>query len=369
MEEVSKKDAIQREALEAARPHKYAGLAISMGVGKTRIGLMHMLENFKSDSTFLVVAPKKSIFESWKEEAEKINASHLLKHITFSTYISLHKQSIGYTGVYLDECHNLKQSHEVFLEFADCKILGLTGTPPRNWTSEKGQMVNTYCPIVYKYVTDDAVDDGVLNDYKIVVHKIPMGTKKDMKMTTKSGSTFFVSEESQYDFWSRRILEAFTSKQKGMARIFRMKAMMKFPSKERYARHLMTLLDEKCLVFANTMEQADKLCAISYHSGNPNSEFNLGKFKDGIYNQMSCVLQISEGVNIPNLKSGIILHSYGNEVKNSQRLGRLFRLNPDETATAHILMTVGTVDEHWVEESLKDLDQSKITYVEPVYYE
>lgn len=43
--------------------------------------------------------------------------------------------------------------------------------------------------------------------------------------------------------------------------------------------------------------------------------------------------------------------------------GRLLRLNPDDTATVHILCYKDTVDEKWVEEALEDLDQNKITWI------
>ena len=78
---------------------------------------------------------------------------------------------------------------------------------------------------------------------------------------------------------------------------------------------------------------------------------------------MSCVLQLNEGVTIPNLKEGIILHAYGNERKSNQRIGRLLRLNPDDTAQIHILCYKNTVDEKWVESALQDLDPEKIQYV------
>jgi superfamily II DNA or RNA helicase len=63
----------------------------------------------------------------------------------------------------------------------------------------------------------------------------------------------------------------------------------------------------------------DKLCEYSYHSGNTDSEVNLDKFKSGEMNKLSCVLQLNEGVNIPNLKQGIIMHAYGNERKISTK--------------------------------------------------
>ena len=73
-------------------------------------------------------------------------------------------------------------------------------------------------------------------------------------------------------------------------------------------------------------------------------------------------MQLNEGVNIPELRAGIIMHAYGNERKSNQRIGRLLRLNPTETATVHILCYKNTIDEKWVEEALKDLDSKKIKY-------
>ena len=85
-------------------------------------------------------------------------------------------------------------------------------------------------------------------------------------------------------------------------------------------------------------------------------------FKNDKIDKLSCVLQLNEGINIPNLRAGIIMHSYGNERKASQRIGRLLRLNPTETAIVHILCYRDSVDERWVAEALRDLDQTKIKY-------
>jgi len=42
--------------------------------------------------------------------------------------------------------------------------------------------------------------------------------------------------------------------------------------------------------------------------------------------------------------------------------GRLLRLNPDETATIHILCYMDTMDEKWVKESLEGYDENKVTW-------
>jgi superfamily II DNA or RNA helicase len=259
----------------------------------------------------------------------------------------------------LDEAHSLLDSHRGFLQLYKGKILGLTGTPPKRNDSEKGKLVNEFCPVVYTFKADDAIESKILNDYQIVVHELNLSTEKDYLVDMR-GKKFMTSEEQNYIYWSKRLDVG--SGNVHMLRIMRMKALMEYPSKEKYAKLLFDDIDTKCILFANTQAQADKLCDYSYHSNNPDSEENLQMFKNGEITKLSTVLQLNEGVNIPNLRQGIIMHAYGNERKSSQRIGRLLRLNPDEKAIVHILCYIGTVDEKWVKDSLEDFDQTKIIW-------
>lgn len=360
---MSKRDEIQQEALNIAVQHNRCGLGISMGVGKTLIGLRY-IDHFQQASTnplrVLVVAPKLSIFDSWRSDAEKFGLS--LDHIEFTTYLSLNKfHPKQYDIVVLDECHSLLYSHHAFLTNYTGRILGLSGTPPRYPRSEKGEMVQQYCPIIFTYITNDAVDDSILNDYKIVVHRMPLATSNTLQVKTKTGS-FYTSERKNYDYWTKRIVEARSKKEEQITSVMRMRALMDFTTKEKYTKELLEEIEDKCIVFCNTQDQADRMCTHSYHSGNDESEENLQQFKEGNIDTLSCVMQLNEGVNIPNLKVGIIMHAYGNERKSNQRIGRLLRLNPDEKAIVHILCYKDTVDERWVGEALKDLDPAKISY-------
>jgi len=350
---------VQSEAVESLLKSKRSGVAVSMGVGKTLIGLKHL--DSLSAAKVLVVAPKKSIFQSWKDEMVKHSMQHLESSVTFSTYISLNKQDLNYDVVYLDECHNLLPSHEPWLDKFQGKIIGLTGTPPKFERSTKGKLVNKFCPIRYSYFVDDAVSDGILNDYKIVVHMLKLGTAKNIMAGGKT-KKWPTSELESYSYWCDRIERSMNPNETMMLRIQRMKAMMSYPSKEVYAKKLFDSITDKCILFANTQQQAEKLCKHSYHSENPDSEDNLLKFKVGVISKLSAVLQLNEGVNIPELRQGIILHAYGNERKSSQRIGRLLRLNPNETAIVHILCYEGTVDESWVKSALSVFDQTKIIY-------
>jgi superfamily II DNA or RNA helicase len=265
----------------------------------------------------------------------------LLKRITFSTYIGLSKRDPNaYDYVYLDECHSLLDSHRTFLDVYKGGILGLTGTPPKHSSSEKGMMVGQFCPVVYTFKADDAIENGIINDYQIIVHELQLNKSKGYQAVMKNKS-FVTSEYDNYVYWSRRIDVG--SGNMHMLRVMRMKALMEYSTKEKYTKQLMQHILTKCIVFANTQDQADKLCRYSYHSGNKSSEDNLLLFKEGKIKQLSCVLQLNEG-------------------KAAQRIGRLLRLNPDEKAIVHILCYMDTVDEKWVKEALEGFDQSKILW-------
>jgi hypothetical protein len=83
----------------------------------------------------LVVAPKKAIFQSWKDDAVKFGKEELLGRMVFTTYLSLNKHNpTDYDVVYLDEMHSLLDSHRGFLQLYKGKI------PRSYWYSSKKRL-------------------------------------------------------------------------------------------------------------------------------------------------------------------------------------------------------------------------------------
>jgi superfamily II DNA or RNA helicase len=374
----ARKQALQAQVLATIQGRRLAGIALTMGLGKTLIGLRDMdrllaagkLPNQAVGKPFLVAAPTQAILDSWPQEAQKFGLAHLLDRIEFTTYRSLGKalDAGTYHKLYLDECHALKDSHEPGLK-AHVKqkrsILGLTGTPPVQAHSEKGRLVATYCPIVVDYTTDEAVLAGLLNDYRLVVHRLPLRTVRDYVLTTKSGSQFTTSERENYQYWSKRLANAAQDQLPvETLRILRMQALMNYPGKGHYMRYLASQQTDKVLLFTCNQQQAEEQAEHTYHSKNKHSQSNLDQFNSGKIQRLACVAQLSEGISIPNLRVGIIWHAFGNERKAAQRIGRLLRLNPDQTATVHLLMYQDTVDEQWVTQALDAFDPTKISYVD-----
>tara|TARA_R110000796_G_scaffold195104_3_gene311595 strand:+ start:126 stop:1223 length:1098 start_codon:yes stop_codon:yes gene_type:complete len=356
------KDTVQEKCLIEISKYSRCSAAISMGVGKTRIAIKDMQSNYHKDIKVLVAVPKLSIIKSWSEELKKLNLERYEDNITYTTYRSINKVNNNYDIVYLDECHNVLPSHLPFLDKHKGRIIGLTGTPIKDTLSVKYHMHQKFFPVKYVFTVDDATDSNILNDYRVIIHELNLSELTTHKKKKKNGGQWFTSEVNDYMYHTKRVDEANPGKQKQFASILRMKALMSYTTKDKYVKSLLNRISSKCIVFANTHEQADKLCKHSYHSSNKNSEDNLKLFSEGTIKTLSCVLQLSEGVTIPDLKQGIIMHSYGNERKSAQRIGRLLRLNPDDTAICHILCYKGTKDEEWLNQALKNFNSHKIEY-------
>lgn len=352
------KSKVQSEALQEILKFRRSGVNLSPGMGKTLLGLKY-LDTVKGKT--LVLVPKVSIIESWVNDSKKFNYLHVLNEITFSTYLSLHKHDLSqFQNIIADEAHSIKEKYDEFLKTFQGNFLGLTGTPPKDKFGEKGRMMTKYYPIRYVYKTDKAVENNLLNDYRIYVHMLDLSTVRDIKV-----QNFYTSERQSYEWITKQIEQATVDKQKFFRAIQRINLLKQFKTKEEYAKKLLKTIpeSEKCLVFANTIEQAERLCSYSYHSKSKTDY--LEAFDKGIITKMSCVEQLSEGINIKDLKHGLILHTYsGSSPKTKQKFSRNLRLSVGETAHVHILCYRNSVDERWVRDVLEDFDSSKIKFIE-----
>lgn len=361
---MTQREIIQDEAHAESLRHQRCGLAISMRVGKTRIALRNYQSHYFSGIRALVAAPNKPIFKSWKDEIAKMQLQSITKNLKYTTYRSLTKfNPQDYDIIYLDEYQSLKLVHDEFLKNFTGIIVGITGTIPPDYT-DAGMMAKVYCPVVYRYTTDEAVRDGILNDYRIFIHLMDLGTNNNVRQTGKNGGVWWSSEQKIYDYWCEKIDNASTPKDRNTATIMLMKAMMEFPSKLEYAKILLEYIKHKVIVFANTKEQADELCQFSYHSDNPESENNLELLNSDIISKLSCVLQLNAGITIHELKACIVMHSYSNSSKLAQRIARCLGLTPDQTADMHILAYRNTTDVTWVLKALENFNGNKIQYID-----
>ncbi len=357
------RDELREEVLKVVKNKYRFTAALTGSSGKTSIGLTHLSKVFDKTKKYLVVVPKVSVKQSWIDDAYKFKLEHLLDHITFSTYLSLNKQDLDYDWIYLDEIHSLTFKHNNWLSKYNNNVCGLTGTLPNNPRNIKRMLIDKYAPVAYTYTTDEAVEDNMLNDYHIYVYGLELSNVKNIeKVNSKTKSKYYTSERDEYNYLTSRISTSY-GKEAMKLGIIRMRFLQKLQSKEILAKQLLNKSQNKCILFANTQEQADRLCKYSYHTKNKFSDINLAMFKNSTIHKLSCVEQLSEGINIPNLKEAIIMHFFSvNSPKSKQKFYRLCRLLPTETAILRIIYYKDTVDENNVIEGLKQFNQDKITW-------
>jgi hypothetical protein len=112
-------------------------------------------------------------------------------HIVYHRSLSKVLGQDQYHKLYLDECQVLKDFHEPGLKAHVARkrsILGLAGTPLAQTDSEKGRLVATYCSILVDHTTDEAMLAVLLNDYRLVVHRLPLSPVRDYLLTSKSAA-------------------------------------------------------------------------------------------------------------------------------------------------------------------------------------
>lgn len=338
---------------------------VGTGVGKSYLMIQHMLHHYHEGATYLIVTPKSGLKKNFKDELKKFDALYLLNHIEFTTYLSFKKTVYNYDWIYFDECHSFKSvMHYRTLDQLQSNALALTGTFLPENTYEYEKFVNVF-PVVYVYKSRNAVADKVLNDYRLVIHKIPLS--KTIRVNSFNG---YKTEMQGYIHWNAIVTNVERTQPFSQAlqqlRITRMKFIQGCLSKVNYAKALSSIQKNKTIIFTESIEHCKIVCSDTYHSKNSKTlnAKNLDDFKDGSITKLSCVGQLNEGINIPELETGIILHSYANPTKTTQRIGRLLRLKPEENKVAiiHILVYQNTIDETWCSKALQEFDKSKIGY-------
>lgn len=370
------KSEIQEEALKAILMHDRSGVHMTMGTGKTMLGLKYIR---KVKGKALIVVPKTVLKHNWEEEMSKHNYKDL--DVTFTTYRSVgnHKAQ-DFSCIIFDEAHNLKESHKAFTDGIQGKVLGLTGTPPKFKKGEKYQMMEEIYPIRYVYDLNKALEDKLLNQVNIYLWGIELSNERNL--TTMSGKQ--TSEVNMYSFLSSKIsslereIETYQAlgdfktcsmiyRDLKQLRITRLSKIKQFKSKDILLKRVIKSIPEteKVLVFTSNQDQCSRLFRYyhtSLNSAAKNKEI-MQQFKSGEIRILGAIEQVSEGINIPNLRNIVICHSYASEQKPLQKIGRALRLNPNESANVHILYYKGTVDEEWVRTGLSSINPTNIHIV------
>lgn len=312
-------------------------LKLAPRFGKTRCALL-IVQKLNAKK-ILVVYPRKDIQSSWEKE---ITLLRINVEVHYTTYRSLHKRVENYDLTIYDEQHEASDNNleEIAQRKGDC--IGLTGTMTR--TTERNILEKTGIYVCSEYSIEEGVGDGVICDYEINVHKIPLiGT-----------------ERARFSSIIRRMQKAKGTYQ-NMLKLQAIGILQKSQSKIEYTKKLIKEHEnERLLIFCGQTEVADQLGVDVYHSKKREKEL-FDKFCDGEGKHMACVKLLQAGITIKPINRAIINYTSGASEDCAQKICRLLGKEMyDKKAYIEFLSIDEEFDQQRVKTALQFFDKNKI---------
>ena len=374
------KDKLQKEALEACETEGNILLTMATGTGKSRIAIEYAKKH-KLQSIALLVPTENLRDDNWRQEFCKWEAEHLWDENTLRICYASGSKVKGneFDLVIMDEAHNVTElSYEFFEDNVCKKVIALTATSPR-----KLEKLDIFRRLnfrkIFSVTLSEAISLGVISPFRITVVYTQLNNTLRYIDAGSKAKPFKTTEKGQYDFLTKRI-NAFkgseeldgikvdtylTPKDKALRDVLirkRMQLINNLRSKEFAARVLLGIIpeEERYLIFAGGIAQAESLCEYRYHS--KTDDKHLKMFQNGEINRLSCVDALNEGINIPDVDGSIMVQIKSSDIKLVQRIGRNIRFREGHIANIYIIVCKDTQDEVWFRKASEDLDESRIEY-------
>ena len=371
----------EREKLFKKVEEKYKStghvlMEFATGTGKSLAAIRLIKDNPKEK--WVILVSKLVHINNWRDEFTKWNKDHLLKQVQFIAYASATK--FAETGikrnVIADEAHNINENR--YMAIRD--ILNINphtqkGTGRGHFIALSATIDEERRPMLHrlgishqntvKFSLDSSVNADIIADYKLLVVDVPLENTKVAYHRLNKWKIVKATEEDVYHILTAKyksILEMGGDTK--FATLDRMHFIYNCPSKKAAAQIIIEQLDDdrKLLVFGSSIAQIEGLVYHTHHSKKSKKDDTFQRFKDGKISTLGAVTTIAEGVNIPKLDTGFIVQAMSKSLHMVQRTGRLLRKDTDKQATVIVLRLIGTQDEKWVNNSLKDFDKNKVHY-------
>jgi superfamily II DNA or RNA helicase len=337
------------------KQNKLGYLDVAMRVGKTRIAT----EIFKHhEGEILITYPDNKLKDSWMSEFKKWEFNS--EKVTLVNFSSLKNYiNSNYTILCIDEWHSLSEKElEYVKEISNNSLytLGLSGTVSNNTKNKWIEFKE-----IYKYSTQDGIEDGILADYQITVHFVHL----DQLTLVKDSKGKMKSEKQRYDGYSWVIDKI---RREGKSTMFMALARNRLSQssigKLNYLKKLLgELSDKRVLVFTGLAKVADSIGIPSYHSKSKDDE-TFKRFQSGEENHLALAAMGKVGVTYPQLDCVILINFTYNAEESSQILNRAIKLDyADKVADLHVIALKEPAEVKKIKESLSMLDQKKIKYV------
>lgn len=325
-------------------------LLVSIRLGKTKISL----DAIEEDESVLVVYPLIQIKKGWDEDIIKFPPKS--NNITFTTTTSLKKYKDQYFDyLILDEPQLYsKAQRDIVKSIKYKKRVALTGTLKPSTKSKLKQELNL--EVKAEYSLDNAINDGLVKDYKIYVHIEDLNNTNKNCRYKKFGNEVVGTEKEAYDFYYKGYLKGFKNEITDF--IYNSITLYKLA-------HSLCLRfkDQKTLLYSMRTIVLEDLVKNTYTSKNKN-KILLEEFKLSKSGHLGVVNKVQAGVTFYHLDKVIFHSAEANTEKIQQKIGRSLLYDfEDNYSEIHICCLKDTIQERWINLGLSSLNQNKITYI------
>ena len=364
----------QRDAVAAFMGNQHGVIVMPTGTGKTVVAIELILQLRQST---LIVVPVRDLMYQWHNklrEATGIDAGligdgvHRVSPISITTYDSaaIHMPRIGdrFHFLIFDEVHHLSgpwRSDAARMSIAPVR-LGLTATPPSD-PQQASQLDELVGPVVY--FQSIATSKGkTLADYDVCRLTVELTPQEDAVYrnyaeTVRSFMRDRMDDDPSFRWEdSHRIVGNPTDNLAVVAEarqaISAFRSMRKIEEqadgKFRLLEDLFRLhAGEPVLVFAGSNVMARRIslrflvpCLLSHCRKRERQEL-LSGFAEGRYPVLVANRVLDEGVDLPQVKTAIVVGGLGSQRQAIQRLGRVLRRDDrDRRAVLYEVVTNGT---------------------------
>lgn len=331
----------QQEAVESYFDRGLIRAAPRFGKIKVAIEILRKYQPEK----ILICYPRVDIKEGWLSDFKKWGFN---QEVHFQTFTSIEKElEKRWDFVVIDEIHEASPNQLGKIgKLQATEMLALSGTCTNKTLREVAEF--TGIVTCYDYPISKAVEEGILCDYRIILHEVPLEASAKTRFTrlewvkaqekAKNRPTFL------FDLKQINII------QKSLSKLVKTKKLIE------------QFNDERLLIFCGLTEIADKLGVPVYHSKKKEEDV-FKNFCTGGGRHMATIKMAQAGITVLPIHKGIINYTSGNPEDTAQKICRFLGYEydtPDKKAEIHMIVTKEKFERDRIDTALMFFDEKKI---------
>ncbi|MCI4409767.1 MAG: DEAD/DEAH box helicase [Thermofilum sp.] len=358
----------QIQAIETWKRTRRGVVVMPTGTGKTYVALRIIFDALASNpkTHVAVIVPLIELAQQWKKRmrefglyatlyyGEEKRISRVTIFVLNSAYLNMRLLRL-FDIIIIDEIHHLRGENfqKIIHEIRDKDVLGLTATP------ELGSLQH-FIPIIFRMSYNEAREKGAIVDIDVVpihVDMTPEEKSKYLEIEEKMENIAKLIEKlrNSDDKEDKAELEELELRYRILADK-RKRLMSRIEEKRRRVVEIAKSHEgEKIIVFTESIESAETIKnelvsngvkAETYHSQKPDTVrrrilATWGK----AFSVLVTVRALDEGIDVPEVRIGIVVASGTSTRQITQRLGRILRPAPGkEKATLYVLVARNTYE-------------------------